>query len=339
MKKIIILFFILISIWLSHQAWLYLVSGYNYIKILQQSSQLSLDQTTLIFNQVIEGIDQSIDSEIWLILGVDSLPERVNQPILTDTILLIHFDRSNHLVKMLSIPRDLWIPKYKSKINALYQVGINQNQSDPTQLIENELETLLETKINKILVLSLDDITPLIDLLNGLEVDIPNSFIDYQFPKPLSEVTGNRYEDLYQTVEFKSGKHILNSTQVNQYIRSRKSHSTEGNDQARASRQQLVVQTLLERLMNPEFVSNPTLLGSAIKLYFQKYEQLISISDIIKLLKMYPFTFDSSQLSVQQTGSSGILYNPPQYLYGGQWVYVATNEATLGHDIKSLLLK
>jgi len=68
-----------------------------------------------------------------------------------------------------------------------------------------------------------------IDTLDGITIDVPESFTDYTYPKNELQV---------MTVHFDTGVQIMSGERALQYARSR--HST--SDFARSLRQQLIVQ-------------------------------------------------------------------------------------------------
>ena len=45
---------------------------------------------------------------------------------LTDTIMVASYDLKNNDAYLISIPRDLWLPSFQSKANAVYQTGLSQ---------------------------------------------------------------------------------------------------------------------------------------------------------------------------------------------------------------------
>ena len=165
----------------------------------------------------------------FLILGLDQRPGE--KGLLTDTILLVVFQTQTGNYLLFSIPRDLWLDDLKTKINALYYYGQEENPEDGTELIKKKLAAILSWPIDYTLILKMDQIKELIDLLGGIEIEVERGFIDYEFPK--DDGSGE-----VMTIEFKPGRQIFNGERALQFIRSRKSKDPiEGTDEARQKRQ------------------------------------------------------------------------------------------------------
>src|SRR5206468_1563830 len=74
----------------------------------------------LIFNHGIS-LKQSDGRVNVLLLGIGG---GVHEgPDLTDTIIFSSIDITNNKITMVSIPRDLWMPELKGKINTAYTIG------------------------------------------------------------------------------------------------------------------------------------------------------------------------------------------------------------------------
>src|SRR5258708_2832569 len=64
---------------------------------------------------------QQIDDRVnFLVLGTDNLANRGHAVSLTDTMLVASINLKTGAIHLYSIPRDLWIPDYKTKTNPLY---------------------------------------------------------------------------------------------------------------------------------------------------------------------------------------------------------------------------
>ena len=97
-------------------------------------------------------------------------------------------------------------------------------------------------------MINFDGFTQLIDSVDGVYVNVQNSFTDYMYPD------GNGY----QTVSFKKGPQLMDGETALKYARSRKSQSIEGSDYARARRQQKVIDAFVSKLLSTETLLNPT---------------------------------------------------------------------------------
>lgn len=99
---------------------------------------------------------------------------------LTDTIMLAGYDPKSHRVDLISLPRDMWDAKYKAKINTLYQVGIDKNNE--FGVVQDEIGNILGTTIPYSVRVDFGGFVKAIDLLGGIDVNVQNTFDDYQYP-------------------------------------------------------------------------------------------------------------------------------------------------------------
>ncbi|MCA9749527.1 MAG: LCP family protein, partial [Romboutsia sp.] len=91
--------------------------------------------------------------------------------------------------------------------------------------------------------------------LGGIEIDVPNAFIDYKYP---IEGRENAPENLrYETLDFKAGLQTMDGETALKYARSRHSvNIEEAGDFARARRQQLVIESIKNKVLSAESLFN-----------------------------------------------------------------------------------
>jgi len=282
------------------------------------------------------------DQQNWLILGVDSLESRGNVPPLTDTMLLAGVRPKSASVNLLSLPRDLWLDDVKTKINSLYAYGIDQNPAQPTQLVTQTLSRNLALPIHKTLIVTLTQLEQVIDILGGVEIDVPVGFTDTLFPRPDVDVKTVRDPKLlYETITFTPGSQKMSGSLALKYIRSRHSGDLAGTDLARGDRQQLVVESLIKQLADVTlYKQNPVIILDLWEWYQLNFQSQIGIAELVSLFKpmiqakQFKPMIIKEQLTVAKmdkwTGQfiePGVIYNPvvksSQYL--GQWVYLPTD--------------
>lgn len=297
-----------------------------------------------------------------LLLGVDSLPTRQGDPIMTDSILLVTSDLTEGTVAMVSFPRDIWIASASSKINALYQYGLQKNPTNPTELLVNELQNLTEVPIHHVLLITPDRLAELIDLVGGVKIAVPVAFTDKQFPRPDVDIKTERDpKKLYQTIQFAVGEQTMTGETALQYMRSRHGDNGQGSDDARIARQQVVFSALSTKLLTKEALTDPVLLGKLWKFYQQHFESSLSFEELVALAhyrlkqvsgddglraaltRAIQFNFQTSQLAVavrnSRTGklTEGVLYNPPLTKYRGQWVYEIIDPVVFKQVVRQFL--
>ncbi|MBI2315234.1 LCP family protein [Candidatus Daviesbacteria bacterium] len=99
---------------------------------------------------------------------------------LTDTIIVASYDLKTNQVYLFSIPRDLWLPSFKSKANAIYQIGLTQNNG--LGLAKTVMDNIVGLPIHYALRIDFRGFVQVIDALGGIEVMVENSFDDYLYP-------------------------------------------------------------------------------------------------------------------------------------------------------------
>ncbi|MDH5533652.1 MAG: LCP family protein, partial [Candidatus Pacebacteria bacterium] len=246
-------------------------------------------------------------------------------------------------IQTLSFPRDLWHDGYQTRINALYFYGQERYPENPQQFPTEVISEMTGIDIHHTLVLSFEQVSQLIDLLGGIEVDVPVAFIDEEFPRTDVDVTVVRDPKLlYKTIEFKQGKQIMNGETSLEYVRSRKSGDDEGTDIARGSRQQLLIEALIGKLKQKDTLTNFALLGKLYTFYEENFAQVISIEEIVSLSKkLYPMrdnlSFVGNSLSIYPENEYGVIWHPPEWQYRGEWVYAIRDAAEFSAYVQTVL--
>lgn len=289
---------------------------------------------------------------LFLLLGTDSLQSRGDIPPLTDTMMTVSLDLESGSIVTLPIPRDTWSDAYQTKLNALYSYGFERYPDEPERFPTEVLEEMLGVSIQHTVVISLEELQTLINLLDGIEVEVPTSFVDDRFPLPEVDMTTETDPDkLYKTVTFEAGKQIMSGETALEYIRSRKSEDDQGTDLARSSRQQDVITALVEKLRARSTLTNPEMMGRLYAFYDSKYADVLEPTEIIALgrtlfpirnsislssatLPTYDETLDDTSASV-----SAVLVHPPvdPGSYQGQWVYIPSSKEMLQTTAQNLL--
>lgn len=327
------------------------IYGLTQLRSFSQTAQVSL---TDLKDQVVAGWSAPLlhtnSRTTFLILGLDSLQTRGDVPPLTDTMMLASINFKIGVITTLPLPRDLWSEDYKTKINALYAYGLEQpsppnSPATPTQLPQTVLQNLTGVPIHHVVTISLDQVAELIDILGGLPITVEHSFVDKEFPRPEVDITVERDPaKLYQTVEFSAGAQIMSGERALQFMRSRHSESQEGDDTARARRQQLVVQALVKQLSNPKIFLNATRAAQVFKYYHSYFEKTVSIPQGVAILKaLIPhrdsIRFNSAQLSVAPADPQGVITHPPVTKLQPQWVYTIVNQERFQMELAQKLLQ
>lgn len=322
---------------------LILIAWHKYT-IFQKSSGLSTSQLIEIGRNVWQNQSSANDDIVTtLILGLDEVEAR-NQTVLTDTIMLITLNPNTGIIQSLSLPRDLWIEQYKTKINALYYYGHQNSPTDPTEFVKTVVEDLSGVAIDRVIPVSLEQLAELVDILGGLEISVEQAFTDEHFPR--AGVNPSETSDLsvlQETITFEKGLQTMNGERILEYVRSRQAAGEVGTDDSRTQRQQAVITALVNKLQSKTVVTNPETLGKLVAWYNRHYSSQWSPTDLLSLgLKLArnqtrPKLLSHTLPIATDNGTNGVLYHPPTWLYQNQWVYIATNSAVLRTYVQSVL--
>ncbi len=101
-------------------------------------------------------------------------------PNLTDTIMVVSYNLKTNQVYLFSIPRDLWLPSFKSKANSIYQIGLLQNNG--LWLSKTVMGNILGLPIHYGLRIDFRGFAQAVDTLGGLDISVDKTFDDYNYP-------------------------------------------------------------------------------------------------------------------------------------------------------------
>jgi LCP family protein required for cell wall assembly len=318
--------------------------AYGWSRLQNYSQQLGISPSQAL-GWVQTGLEttplQTAGQKNFLLLGVDTLATRGNSPALTDTMMVGSLNLRTGQITLLSLPRDLWSPEYQTKINALYWYGQQQQPASPATLPTTVISTMIGQPIHHTLVVSLDQVSQIIDAVGGIDITVEHGFVDDQFPRPDVDVTIVTDPTLlYERVEFQTGPTTMDGATALKYIRSRKSTGEEGDDLARSHRQQQVIAALLTRLRSPQLWQQPDKLGQLYQLYLNNWAQTLPIPELIATAKtLWPLRTQiqllPQQLSVWPDHPTGLIWHPPIAQTQQQWVYLLRDETQFQNQIKT----
>jgi polyisoprenyl-teichoic acid--peptidoglycan teichoic acid transferase len=188
-----------------------------------------------------------------LIVGVDERAGHPEEGVRSDTLILVHLDAPGRWVSTLSIPRDTRVdlPDIGSaKINtaygqgyasaeALYRPGATPQQGGMA-LAAQAVERLLMLPergqhVDAIAQINFDGFAEVIDVLGGVDIDVPTLIVDDEYPTPDFGTT---------RIEFQPGIQHMDGATALIYARTRHPDS----DFGRSERQQQVLRAILAKL-------------------------------------------------------------------------------------------
>ncbi len=169
---------------------------------------------------------------------------------LTDTIMLASINTRDYRLGLFSIPRDLLVTHNKRtvKINSLYTYGLHDGVG--TDYLTDTVTTITGEPVHYYILMDFEGFTKIIDILGGINIDVPNPIKDTRYPGP-----GYSYE----TFEVPAGLQHFDGATALKYARTR--HDKEG-DFGRAKRQQHVMQAARNKALSLGTIVNPLKIGS-----------------------------------------------------------------------------
>jgi len=188
-----------------------------------------------------------------LVLGTDERPNE-GAAHRTDTIILATLDQESQTAGMLSIPRDLYVPLASTgittKINLAYGLGEEENYpGGGPQLIMDTVSTIVGEPINYYVRVNFDGFVQIVDLIGGIDINVPKTIHDDDFPTATEGIT--------ETFHLDAGFQHLDGATALKYSRTR----NVDDDYGRSGRQQDVIRAVLDKVRSAEMI--PTLLANA----------------------------------------------------------------------------
>ncbi len=193
-----------------------------------------------------------------LVMGLDRRPNERGLAYRTDTMMLISLDPETNSLGILSIPRDLYVevPGYGSlqRINSAMVLGELQQPGYGPSLAMQTVQYNLGMRVHDYVALDFNGAIQIIDLLGGLEIDVPYDIIDYEYPDM-------NYG--YDPLILRAGLQWMDGATALKFARTRHGDS----DFERARRQQMVLYALRDRILNlnmlPQLIiQSPSLLNA-----------------------------------------------------------------------------
>jgi len=182
-------------------------------------------------------------------------------PDLTDTMIVASVSLTKPEIVTVSIPRDLWVPEIRAKINSAYYWGNQKKPEDGINFAKSITNEVLGVPVHYGVVIDFSAFKDIVDALGGIPVNVDNGFTDKLYPIAGKEndLCGGDpiFACRYETITFLSGDQQMNGETALKFVRSRHAEGTEGTDQAREARQQKIVGSIKSKIMKPGIFLSP----------------------------------------------------------------------------------
>lgn len=172
---------------------------------------------------------------------------------LSDSIIVFNYNFSNNKITSISIPRDIWSNTLRDKINSAYAYGEEKQKGGGLKLAKAEIGNIIGQPIHYAFIIDFEKFKNIIDLLDGIDVNVEHSFTDSQYPiegKKDDLCDGDpKFACRYETISFKKGLQRIDGLTTLKFVRSRYATNEEGGDFAREKRQQAVINAIRSKLI------------------------------------------------------------------------------------------
>jgi LCP family protein required for cell wall assembly len=208
-----------------------------------------------------------------LLLGIDKRPDELYAR--TDTMILITADPNSKTAGMLSIPRDLWVsvPGYdEDRINNAHFFGDkNAYPGGGPALAMKTVQYNLGVPVHFYVKVDFDGFRKIVDTLGGIEIDVPETIDDPQYPD-------NNYG--YDPFYIETGRQTLDGYNALKYARTR---ATPGADFSRAERQQQVLLAIRDKALQLDMIPKIPELWNSMAGTVETNLQLVDIIELAQL--------------------------------------------------------
>ena len=236
-----------------------LVLAVGLIIIVAKTSKIYPILFQVLFNKEIQLKKENANINI-LLLGTGGGEHE--GPDLTDTIIFASVNLDRDKVTLVSIPRDLWIPDLNARINTAYSSAEAKRKGGGIILANAVVKKVVNHTIDYTVRIDFDGFVQIIDILDGIDVDVQSSFDDYKYPitgyendscgfsdEDIKEFTATSSAEIdiqgkfvcrYKHLHFDKGIAHMDGQTALEFVRSRHAEGADGTDFSRSKRQEQV---------------------------------------------------------------------------------------------------
>jgi LCP family protein required for cell wall assembly len=281
-----------------------------------------------------------------LLLGIGG--GKHDGPNLTDTIIFLSLDPDNKKATMVTIPRDMWVPELKARINSAYATG--QEKGKGLSLSKAIVGKVVGERIDYGFRIDFGGFIKAVDTMGGLDIDVTRTFDDYAYPLSgkENELCGHQEDEVatisaqiatgsateseffqcrYEHLHFDKGLQHMDGETALKYVRSRHALGPEGSDFSRSKRQEKIINAFKEKVFSAQTFLNPLKLVSLYDTFKdsidtdikkEEYDDFVRLAQKMKESKLKSIVIDTGDESEDR---EGLLTNPtPSAEYNFAWI-------------------
>lgn len=264
-----------------------------------------------------------------LILGKGGLGHEA--PDLTDTMIFTSIGFNGEDIFSLSLPRDIWIPELRAKLNSAYYWGKQKSPGGGIILAKSEVEKIVGMPVHYAVVFDFGTFKNVVDDLGGIDVEVENPFIDEKYPIAGREndlCDGDvTYSCRYETIKFEKGRMHMDGETALKFVRSRNAEGDEGTDIAREARQQRVIAGVKKAVTSREFLLDFKKVRSLYNTVISSIETDITVPEAASLARKIILSKSQNSFVIPE---EFLLHPPSSKTYDFQYVFIPQKGISAG---------
>jgi LCP family protein required for cell wall assembly len=227
-------------------------------------------------------------------------------------------------VVLLSVPRDIWVPSLKAKLNSAFHYGEKKRPGGGFTLAKSAVSETINQPIDFVAMINFANFEKVIDSLGGVDINVEKDLDDAKFPIPGKENDecggDEEYMCRYEHLHFSAGVQHMDGKTALKYVRSRQAEGDEGTDFARSRRQERLLLAIKEKLLSLGVLTDPNKLSSLYKSVSSSIVTDIA-NDLPAIIKLGLKSAKLNDVKSAAISDPDQLYHPSiSPLYNNQWV-------------------
>lgn len=257
----------------------------------------------------------------FLILGLDPRDDLLEKTQTTDTIIYANISNKFDSVKLFSLPRDLWSYEKSKKINQLYP--------DTFDNLQQNYKNIIGQDIDKTIIITTQNLKDIADIVGGIDIYLESELKDEKYPNQAYIDNPKSNAPIYKTIYYPAGQNHLDSANITEFVRSRKSSESAingGTDLGRIVRQQKLFDALLAKILQ---IKDPKQLLNLYNYFDTKISHNLVKKDYLSLaIKILPNINRLKLLKINiptgENPKTDIIFHPEKFI-NKQWVFITSS--------------